>query len=264
MQGKERKALTPHLFSQNALEKMTKDQLIEEIQSLQKQLRQNAAVNEELKAFTYVASHDLKSPLRGLRSLTKWVIEDCEKIIPLESKGHLQRMLDKLDKMEALLDGLLQYSRVGHTQVTLEQVSMKEMISRILSLLPVPPDLTIKVAPTLPILLASPIMVQHVFQSLIDDAIKYRKPNEPALIEITAQDKGKYYEFLIKDNGLGIERAYHDKIFRMFQRLHNYDNIEGAGIGLALVKKILETEKGSIRVVSELGTGSEFIVSWPK
>jgi PAS domain S-box-containing protein len=217
--------------------------------------------NEELEQFAYVASHDLKAPLRGIANLSEWLEEDLQDTLTEESREYISLLRNRVFRMEALIDGILQYSRAGRTQ-EIETVDVTELLDDILELLAPSPEVNIKISANVPVFKTERIPLQQVLMNLINNAIKYNK-NSQAFINIEVKNLGKFYQFLVADNGPGIEPQYQDKIWGVFQRLQAKDEVEGTGIGLSVVKKIVEHRGGKVGLDSEVGAGSTFYFTWP-
>ena len=169
----------------------------------------------------------------------------------------------RVQRLEALIDGILQYSRAGRVRSQIELVDIGALLTDVIELLAPPPEVTITIDPSMPVISTERTPLQQVFMNLISNAIKYnRQPG--ATIHISAQDRHDRYAFSIADNGPGIEPQYHERIFGIFQTLESRDRVEGTGIGLSVVKKTVELHGGSVTVDSALGEGATFTFEWPK
>lgn len=219
--------------------------------------------NRELDQFVYVASHDLKAPLRAIESLSRLIAKATKELLAPDKQEYLELMQNRVRRMEALLDDLLAYSRVGRIEVATELVNSTLLVRNIIDLLSPPEGMTVIVADDLPVLQAERTPLEQVFRNLIGNAIKHHGRPE-GRIEVSARDLGDAIEFYIADDGPGIPPQYHEKIFQMFQTLKPRDEVEGSGMGLALVKKIVEDQKGKIWLRSAEGQGSSFYFTWPK
>ena len=219
--------------------------------------------NRELDRFAYVASHDLKAPLRAISNLSTWITEDLDAELPPENQNQLQLLRGRVNRMEALLDGLLEYSRIGRQTTLIERTDVNQLITEILKLLAPPSTFHVEVDPNLPILTTRRLLLRQVFLCLIDNAIDHH-PSPNGTVKITVKDCGDQYEFSVADNGQGIEPQYHERIYTIFQTLQSRDTHESTGIGLAIVKKIVETEGGKIHLKSSLGQGATFSFTWLK
>jgi signal transduction histidine kinase len=219
--------------------------------------------NKELDRFAYVVSHDLKAPLRGIENASMWIEEDYGGELPGQIKEYLQLMKGRVRRMENLINGILELARVGKQKQPLERVNVGLMVQEIVEMLSPQAGMQVYVQPHMPMLLAERIPLQQVFTNLISNAVKYHDRTEGKIL-ITCNEKDDYYEFSVKDDGPGIESQYHEKIFIIFQTLKERDAFESTGVGLAIVKKILDDKKCTIKVVSDKGKGSLFIFTWPK
>ncbi|MCP4283092.1 MAG: PAS domain S-box protein [Gammaproteobacteria bacterium] len=218
---------------------------------------------EEMEQFVYVASHDLKAPLRGVANLTNWLQEDLVDKLGDDTGEKFELLQDRVSRMQALLEGLLEYSRVGQTNGTKEMVDTKVLLDETINLLSLPPDVVVEVAPDMPTLYTNQLLLGQVFANLVGNAIKHHEGSQTR-VWVNVCDADEFYEFSVADNGPGIAPQYHQKVFMMFQTLATRDVGSDSGIGLALVKKIVEEQGGSITLDSELGKGSTFRFSWPK
>ncbi len=217
--------------------------------------------NQELDRFAYVTSHDLKAPLRAIANLATWLGEDLEGIIPEENQRHLQLMQSRVERMEGLIQGLLDYSRVGRSDRSSATVQVKDLLTKVIDFLSPPAGIEIAIAPNMPTLKTDIISLQQVFTNLIGNAIKYHHQDQ-GKIEISVQEQDNCYEFAVSDDGPGIDPIHHQRIFQIFQTLQPRDTFESTGIGLSIVKKILEERGNSIRVESKLGQGATFYFTW--
>ncbi len=219
--------------------------------------------NRELEQFAYVASHDLKAPLRAIANLSEWIEEDLHGQLAPENQRQMLLLRGRVHRMEALINGLLEYSRVGRTKAPLEQVSVQSLLEEIIDSLAPPATFKIAIAPNLPTLTTKALALRQVFANLISNAIKHRDRPDGQL-SITVQDQGAFYEFAVADDGPGIAPTYHDKVFIIFQTLEARDTKESTGIGLAIVKRIVEAEGGKIWIDSQEGSGATFHFTWLK
>jgi light-regulated signal transduction histidine kinase (bacteriophytochrome) len=221
--------------------------------------------NRELDSFAYAASHDLRAPLRGIANLAQWIEEDLLASGPLrgETQDMLELMRLRMHRMEGLIEGLLQYSRAGRTHQAPENIDVRRLVQEVVDLLSPPPGTSLTIARDLPTIRTERSPLQQVFMNLIGNAIKHANRDDPVIV-VDARRVGPFYEFSVNDNGPGIPPDYHDRIWGIFQTLESRDRVEGAGIGLALVKKIVESQKGRAWVESAAGSGATFRFLWRK
>jgi len=226
----------------------------------------NAALerrNQELDQFAYVASHDLKAPLRAIANLSQWIEEDISDTLNEENRHQMNLLRGRVHRMEALIDGLLQYSRVGRIATEAEPVNVTDLVVEVLNAIAPPLEFTITLKPGMPTLITQRLPLFQVFGNLIGNAIKHHHRTD-GQVTISVKDQGRFYEFAVADDGPGIAPQYHEKVFAIFQTLHARDRVENTGIGLAIVKKIVESQGGRIRLESEEGQGATFYFTWPK
>ncbi|WP_297075143.1 ATP-binding protein [Thermoleptolyngbya sp. M55_K2018_002] len=219
--------------------------------------------NQELDQFAYVVSHDLKAPLRAIANLAYWIEEDLDDSLPEETRQHLTLMQSRVRRMEGLINGLLEYSRIGRSDTTTETVNLTTLLHEVVDLLDPPDTVQILVPKELPTLTTKPLLLSQVLANLIGNAIKHRDRPD-GRVEVTVADQGSHLRFTIADDGPGIDPRYQDRIFAIFQTLKSKDDQESTGIGLSIVKKIIDTEGGEIHLESELGQGTTFWFTWPK
>lgn len=217
----------------------------------------------ELDKFAYVVSHDLKAPLRAIGNLTGWIEEDMGDRLPPDVLEHFNTIKGRVVRMEGLINGILDYTKASKNTGELQPFEVKEVVCESIDLIGPPSNAVINVRDNLPSMKAERVKLQQVFLNLIHNAIKYND-KEDVQVEIGCEDAGNDWKFFVKDNGPGIEARYHDKIFVIFQTLNARDEVESRGVGLAIVKKIIEEEGGKIWVESEKGKGATFCFNWPK
>jgi signal transduction histidine kinase/HAMP domain-containing protein len=219
--------------------------------------------NKELQEFAHVAAHDLKAPLRAIGTLADWIASDYADKFDENGRGQMRMLKGRVSRLAELIDGILHYSEIGKVGNGPEPVNLNELISEILALLDPPEHIQVKVKGELPSIVAEKTRVGQVFRNLIDNAIKYLDKPE-GRIEIGCTDDGDFWRFSVADNGPGIDKKYFQKIFQMFQTLTPRDERESTGIGLAIVKKIVELFGGGVWVESTIGEGSTFFFTLPK
>ena len=230
-------------------------------ETLQRYASELAKSNEELDNFAHVASHDLKAPLRAIDNLASWISEDIEDRDAVIE--HVQMLRLRSQRMNRLLEDLLEYSRVGREESKIKEVDLNVMARDLFDLASPPKGFCLDIVGELPTFNALATPLEQVLRNLISNAIKHHdQPN--GCIGISCRDEGSHYDIIISDDGPGIAAEFHQKIFGMFQMLRARDDVEGSGMGLAMVKKIVENYGGAIALKSVLGEGSEFHVRWPK
>lgn len=222
------------------------------------------AKNKELEEFAYVASHDLKEPIRTIRSFTEFLQQNYEAKLDSKGKQSIKFITDASLRMSELVHDLLDYSRIGRNSERSE-VNLNDILKSVLA------DLDTIITETgakihinkLPVCKVYPTEIRLLFQNLIFNAIKFRKKGVTPEISINSEKKKNEILFSITDNGIGVEEKFFDRIFMVFQRLHTRDDYEGSGIGLAHCKKIIEYHGGKIWIKSNLGEGSTFYFTIP-
>ncbi|WP_223651419.1 sensor histidine kinase [Hymenobacter psoromatis] len=217
--------------------------------------------NRELDQFAYVASHDLKAPLRGLNALVRWMEEELAAEPAPQLRTYLAQMKGRLTRLDSLIDGLLAYARASRAERQLAPVDVAQLVREVAELV-VPPGFELVLAPDLPTLVADRLSLQQVFTNLLSNAVRYATGQGRA--EVSAQDLGARVEFRVRDYGRGIAPEHQQKIFLLFQTLRDRHDAESTGIGLSIVQKLVEDQHGSIRVESVPGQGATFIFTWPK
>lgn len=227
--------------------------------------RQLEQANNDLNAFAHIVSHDLRAPLRSMRQLSQWIREDVEKGGSPELEEHLRQLDEKAARMDSLIAGILRYSSATREldEEELKLHDAHELVVEALSLVDVPPGIEVSIADKLPRIPCYAIQMQQVFQNLIHNAVKYMG-NEVGEIRIGCQDDGAQWIFEVRDTGIGIPAAQQKRIFEMFHTLHPTPGGAVGGIGLAVVKRIIEKHGGRISVASEVGAGSAFRFTVPK
>ncbi len=219
--------------------------------------------NSELDEFAYVASHDLRTPLEGIENLATWVQEDAEELLPDESKRHLELIQQRAARLKTLLNDLLDYSRAGRLETAIQRFKVRDLIDDVIIMLQPPETIRFEISPDLPELESVQTPLRHIFHNLIGNAIKHHD-REDGVVRVDCVEEATQYRFTISDDGPGIEAEFHERIFMMFETLRPRDQVEGSGMGLAIIKKSIETYGGTISVVSTPGEGSEFSFTWPR
>lgn len=236
---------------------------IDNAQQLKEYANSLEKINKELDQFAYIVSHDLKAPLRAINNLSVWIEEDIQDNLQPETQKNFNMLRGRIQRMEMLINGILQYSRAGRMKTETVAISMEDFIKDIVSNLAPPINFNIEIQSGMPVIDAEKVVMDQVFSNLISNAIKYNDNPNP-VIQIGYVDQGSVHCFFIQDNGPGIEEQFHGKIFAIFQTLQARDAIESTGVGLSIVKKIIEEKGGRVWIESELGKGSKFIFTLPK
>ncbi|MES2565834.1 MAG: ATP-binding protein [Bacteroidota bacterium] len=230
--------------------------------TLEKNITELTKKNKDLDEFAYVVSHDLKAPLRGISNIISWIEEDHTHDLTKEVKHNLGLITDRTVRLENMINGLLEYARIGKTKKAYERIQVKEMVREIAEMI-VPKNYIVNLDIRVQEMYTEKVSIEQVLSNLISNAVKHNTNQQPR-IDICAIEQIDHFEFSVTDNGQGIHEKYFDKIFQIFQTLKERDAFESTGIGLAIVKRIIEEYKGTIKVKSELGTGSTFVFTWPK
>jgi PAS domain S-box-containing protein len=233
---------------------------ITERQKIQAELEER---NRELDNFVYIVSHDLKAPLRGIANLSQWIEEDLQGALLPQTQEQMTLLRSRVNRMSATIDGLLDYARIGRTSETIELVSVAELLAETIDSLAPPPAFAIFVTPPLPIFKTNRLLLSQVFSNLISNGIKHHNRADGS-INVSSEECGDFYRFVITDDGPGIAPEHHKKIFAIFQAVNPTKSSDSTGIGLSIVKKIVETSGGTIQIESTLGKGATFSFTWPK
>lgn len=219
--------------------------------------------NEELDQFAHIVSHDLKAPLRGIDNVITWIEEDYSSELPPKISEYIQLIKGRLVRAENMIRGILLYARVGKESPEREYINLNALLQDIVENLAIRRGLTVEIQNDLPEIYSERIPLNQVLSNLISNAVKYHDKEE-GYIKVYMQHHPDHYEFFVEDNGPGISKTYHDKIFAIFQTLEARDSFESTGVGLAIVKKILDDRRLRIAVDSEPGRGTVFSFTWPK
>jgi light-regulated signal transduction histidine kinase (bacteriophytochrome) len=240
----------------NVLKRKENEILIKEQDFKKEELLKSLSLkNEELNEYAQVVSHDLKAPLINIHTLVNWFIDDHKEVFGEILLNPLKDVLFNVEKMDFLIKGILTYSSIDKLEAEDTKVHLNEMIVEVLKTILIPLNIKIKVQESLPILYGNPLKFGQVFQNLIQNAIKY-SDKEEGIVEVGFTEKNEFFEFYIKDNGIGINSNYFDQIFKVFTKLESTSS--SSGIGLSIVKKIVHFYKGSIWLESEEGVGTTF------
>ncbi len=238
----------------------------QQLEELNVELKSNisklTAANRDLTDFAHVAAHDLKAPLRAIGSLAGIISEDYSEYLDEQGKRYLDLLVKRTERMSELINAILRYSEVGRVFSEKEKVDLNRVVAEIIDGLGVPPHIEIIIENQLPVIVAEKARIMQVFQNLINNAIKYMdKPK--GIIKIGCKKNEDFWEFYVADNGPGIQKKYFDKIFTIFQSLKRRDELESPGIGLSIVKKIVQLYNGNVWLDSVVDKGSTFYFSWP-
>jgi len=245
--------------------KQSEQQLQELNQVLEKRAAELTASNRELERFAYVASHDLQEPLRMVSSFLQLLDRQYSAGLNEKAREYINFAVGGAERMKRLILDLLSYSRVGTVNEPFQSVDMNALVKTVVQIFEPrfeKEKITLKISP-LPAIQGNASQLQQLMQNLIGNALKY-KSDKPPVVEVGCQEEERRFVFFVRDNGIGINSKYFEKIFVVFQRLHPIDNYSGTGIGLAICKKIIERHHGEIWVTSEEGKGSTFYFSLPK
>lgn len=218
--------------------------------------------NSELEAFTYTVSHDLRAPLRAIDGFSSILKEDFSESLPADAKWLLDRISNNARQMGGLIDGLLDFSRLLRTDVSRVKVDQQQLLDQILDQLDAKRKNIVEVC-ELPPIYADPVLLKQVWMNLIDNALKFSSKAEKPKVLISCEKGVRDYRFTVQDNGAGFDMKYADKLFNVFERLHHKKDFDGTGVGLAIVKRIIERHGGEISARGELGQGACFIFTLP-
>jgi len=219
--------------------------------------------NKELQSFAHVTAHDLKAPLRGIGTLADWIASDYADKLDDQGQEQLHLLKARVSRMNELIDSILHYAEIGRVSKCHTRIDLNELVSETIDQIAPPESIRITIHDELPVVVSERAHLVQVFQNLITNAVKHmHKPQGHLEIGCTEQDD--FWKISVRDDGPGIEEKYFDKIFRMFQTLAPREESRGTGIGLAIVKKIVELHGGTVTVESVLGRGSTFSFTFPK
>jgi signal transduction histidine kinase len=219
--------------------------------------------NDELNQFAHIVSHDLKGPLRGIDNVVGWIEEDHNLDLPTRVREYMSLIKGRVSRAENLLNGILSYSRIGREVQPREEVNVLELLHEVKDYLPDGTREQLVIENNMPMLVTERLPLLQVFTNLISNAFKHNNNPRPR-VKVYFKETPDMYRFFVEDNGPGIARDYHDKIFMIFQTLQERDSFESTGVGLAIVKKILTDRKLSIELISSPGHGATFAFTWPK
>ncbi len=280
LQRQEQKLISANLSLQNEIEERIMSE--EKIQQLNQQLTENNAhlkrMNEELDQFAYMASHDLQEPLRKIQMFSDKII--TRKVHDEESEKYFSKIISASKRMQSLINNLLDFSRHSVSSSDFKRTDLDVLLKETLNELEMDIEkneahISIK---GLPVISAVPSLMQQLFYNLLSNAIKFRKKTEAPRIDINAEKMAPgdfleftshangtpYYKITVTDNGIGFDEKHSEDIFKVFKRLHSYQEYAGTGVGLSICKKIIEQHHGFIKAESQLNEGSSFIICLPE
>jgi signal transduction histidine kinase len=221
------------------------------------------ALNREIEQFTYVAAHDLKSPLRGIANLAQWIEEDLNgAAVTPELQRYFQLLHGRVSRMETIIDGLRHYAQVDKREAYKEMVNITQLVEEVFRRTEPPAQFSLTVQSELPDFIAEKAHLEQIFFQLLDNAVRHHHRQE-GQITVSARAAGGFYHFAVTDDGPGIDPRYHAKAFAIFQTLQSRDARESVGIGLPLIKKLIEARGGAIHLRSNVGQGSAIYFTWP-
>lgn len=242
-------------------------QLAASLNHMAKVLAENIALlqrkNKELDQFAHIVSHDMKAPLRGIDNVVSWIEEDHLQELSPKVKEYMGLIKSRIVRGENLIHGILSYSRVGQYEMELEEVDLNVLLEELRESIAVRPGLTLQIQKDLPVLWTHRVPLLQIFSNLISNAIKHHDKRH-GYIKVYYKENDDHYRFFVEDNGPGIAKNYHNKIFVIFQTLNGADSFESTGVGLAIIKKILDDRNQEITLDSEQGAGSTFAFTWAK
>ncbi len=217
--------------------------------------------NKGLQEYAHIVSHDLKSPLRSISALATWLYDDYKDSLDESGRYNLRMMQEKIEGMDKLISGILKYSTVNNDVMDRTKVDVNEVIQEIKEIIYIPEHVSIKAKKSLPIIKADKTKIHQLFQNFLSNAV-VNIDKKKGLVEIDYKEHAAYWEFSIKDNGVGIPEEYHEKIFQIFQSIGNKER--STGIGLSIVKKIIDRYQGKVWLQSEIGKGTTFFFTLKK
>jgi signal transduction histidine kinase len=236
----------------------------EALSQRERQAQELSRLNGDLEQFAYIASHDLKAPLRAIGQLATWIGQDIQATARPEVLENLQIMRHRADRLEMLIMSLLNYARVGHDKAEAETVYLGELVADIVSSIAPPPGFQVQFQSEAPAIITQRAPLDHVLRNLISNAVKHHDRTE-GQIRVSVRMVDGVMEFRVEDDGPGIAPAYHKQIFMIFQTLLSRDDRETSGVGLSIVRKIVERGGGVVWVESTPPRrGTVFLFTWPE
>jgi len=235
----------------------------DDVTERKKLLGQIESISKEFQDFVYIVSHDLKAPLRAIKALTDWLAADYADKFDAEGKEQLNLLLSRVNRMTNLIDGVLQYSRIGRVTEAPVQIDLNKLMPEVIDSLAPPANIHITIENQLPVITSEHTRIQQVFQNLLSNAVRFMDKPE-GFIKVGCTEKNGFWKFSVSDNGPGIAEQHFEKIFKLFQTLQPKDQFESTGVGLTLARKIVELYGGKVWLTSKLGEGSTFFFTLPK
>jgi len=250
-------------LEQRVVERKQAERDLEDLnKQLQATVEKLTRANRELRRFAHIAAHDLKAPLRAIGTLADWISTDYTDKFDEEGKREVELLVGRVARMSDMIDSILRYSEAGRVVKEKEKVNLNALIEEVMAVIAPPENISITVENELPVVEGEKTHFIQVFQNLLSNAVKYMdKPK--CQIKVGCIEQNGFWKFSVADNGPGVEKKYFEKIFEMFQTLLPRDEFEATGVGLSIVKKIVETYGGSVWVESEFGKGSVFFFTLP-
>jgi light-regulated signal transduction histidine kinase (bacteriophytochrome) len=245
-------AISNHITASEKTEE-NQTQLLEKLKS----------VEQEFKDFVYIISHDLKAPLRAVKALTDWLSADYADKFDDEGKEQLRLLTSRVNRMHNLIDGVLQYSRIGRVTENHVDIDLNQLIPEIIESLAPPANIHITIENRLPVIVSEHTRIRQIFENLLSNAIRFADKPE-CLVKIGCTEENGCWKFSVSDNGPGIEEQNFERIFKIFQTLQAKDQFESTGVGLTLVKKIVELYGGKVCLTSKVGEGTTFFFTLPQ
>jgi light-regulated signal transduction histidine kinase (bacteriophytochrome) len=229
----------------------------------QKLLRQIESIGKEFQDFVYIISHDLKAPLRAIKALSDWIAADYADKFDADGKEQLRLLNSRVDRMHNLLEGVLQYSRIGRVTEAPATIDLNQFVNETIEALATPAGIHITIENQLPVITSERTRIQQIFQNLLSNAVRFMNKPE-GIIKVGCAEENGFWKFSVSDNGPGIEEQHFERIFKLFQTLQAKDQCETTGVGLTITRKIVETYGGRIWLTSKTGEGTTFFFTLPK
>lgn len=254
---------TKALHKKNEQFKLKNEKIAKQKETAEKQKQKTDRINKDLNDFAYIISHDLKAPLRGISQLATWISDDYADKFDEDGKQQMRMLIGRVKTMDGMINGVLEYSRATNFIGTFETLNLNELLLEIIELMHPPETIEVNILDNFPSIIGDKVRIMQVFQNLISNAIKYMdKPK--GIVTIRFVDKITHWQFCVEDNGAGIEEKFHENVFKIFQTIASTKTDDSTGIGLSIVKKIVQIYKGEIWLESEIGVGSKFCFTLSK